>query len=335
MAQEIRPGLWQLDIPLEGNPLKNLNSYLIAGERNLLIDTGFCWQSCRDAMHRELEQVGADLDQTDIFLTHLHSDHTGLAPELIRPGCKVYISTVDGPYMEEVSSDETWVTWYQNHMDNGFSQEEIDQIWGKTPSQGGAPKTWKQAVHLEDGAVLTYGGHSLRCILTPGHTPGHMCLYDEEYKWLFSGDHILFQISPNICRWNSRPDSLGDYLDSLRRIRPLKVESLFPAHRAESGNLQDRVDELLVHHKYRIHNTWQVVSDEPGLNAYQIAGRMRWRIRSKSWEDFPLTQKIFAVGETLAHLDYLEVRGWLTRKKEGGKYIYFPAEGKVFTPDDA
>ena len=45
MADCIAEGLWRLDIPLEGNPLKNLNSYLIQGERSLLIDTGFRWAS--------------------------------------------------------------------------------------------------------------------------------------------------------------------------------------------------------------------------------------------------------------------------------------------------
>ena len=50
---------------------------------------------------------------------------------------------------------------------------------------------------------------------------------------------------------------------------------------------------------------------------------MRWRIRSRSWEDFPLTQKFFAVGEALAHLDYLAVRGRVERREEDGKNRYY------------
>ena len=41
MAEQITEDLWRLDIPLVGNPLKNLNSYLIVGQRSMLIDTGF------------------------------------------------------------------------------------------------------------------------------------------------------------------------------------------------------------------------------------------------------------------------------------------------------
>ena len=80
MAEQIVEDLWRLDIPLVGNPLKNLNSYLITGQRSLLIDTGFRQEPCREAMERQLAEVGVDRDRMDIFLTHLHSDHTGLAP---------------------------------------------------------------------------------------------------------------------------------------------------------------------------------------------------------------------------------------------------------------
>lgn len=61
MAKQIAENLWQLEIPLEGNPLKTLNSYLILDEeRSLLIDTGFRWQSCRLAMEKELVAAGVD-----------------------------------------------------------------------------------------------------------------------------------------------------------------------------------------------------------------------------------------------------------------------------------
>ena len=68
MAKQIAENLWCLEIPLEGNPLKTLNSYLITGERNLLIDTGFRWDSCFRAMERELEATGVDRDRMDIFV---------------------------------------------------------------------------------------------------------------------------------------------------------------------------------------------------------------------------------------------------------------------------
>ena len=228
MAERMEADLWRLDIPLVGNPLKNLNSYLITGERNLLIDTGFRQVPCREAMDRQLRQIGVDMDRTDIFLTHLHSDHAGLAPELVRPGCRIYISGVDLPGLEDAMSPRRWQRLYRDYEHNGFPPEETATLWHGNPAQNAGASRWDPSLYtpLADGAELIYGSHHLRCILTPGHTPGHLCLYEPERRWLFCGDHVLFHITPNICRWSGVADSLGDYLESLARIKTLPVARL-------------------------------------------------------------------------------------------------------------
>ena len=109
MAERLADNLWRLEIPLEGNPLKTLNSYLILGERSLLIDTGFRWDCCREAMERQLTELGVDRNRMDILATHLHTDHLGLVPELLRPGCRVYISAIDAPYIEDRMTLEDWL----------------------------------------------------------------------------------------------------------------------------------------------------------------------------------------------------------------------------------
>ena len=157
MAERVTQNLWRLDIPLEGNPLKKLNSYLIVGERSLLIDTGFRWESCRVAMERQLAEIGVDRDRMDIFLTLLHSDHTGLAPTLIRPGCRIYIGRIDGPGVEDAMDDAAWQALYTAYVQDGFTWEEIDHLWDKNPAQGAAPEVWDQYQDLEDGDVLSYG----------------------------------------------------------------------------------------------------------------------------------------------------------------------------------
>ena len=327
MAEQLKKDLWRLDIPLVGNPLKNLNSYLITGERSLLIDTGFRQQPCREAMERQLSEIGVDRDRLDIFCTHLHSDHTGLAPELIRPGCQIYIGENDGPGLARAANPIYWEALYKEYILDGFSPEEMAELWGTNPSKTSAPP-WREGLYtyLKDGAELHYGGHTLRCILTPGHTPGHLCLYDPDLQRLFSGDHILFHITPNICRWAGVDDSLGDYLNSLDKISSLEVRELYPAHRAETGSLQERVAQLKSHHVRRLENALDTVREAPGLTAYEIAGRMAWSIRCRSWEEFPLTQKFFAVGETMAHLDRLAVLGKIHFRKLGGKRCYFPTD---------
>ena len=119
------------------------------------------------------------------------------------------------------------------------------------------------------------------------------------------------------------PDALGSYLESLQKVRDLPVELLLPAHRQETGDLTARTLELETHHARRVNDALETVRREPGLTAYEIAGRMSWSIRCRNWEDFPLTQKYFAVGEALSHLDYLMVRGQVERRMLDEKYRYF------------
>ncbi|MCI8690017.1 MAG: MBL fold metallo-hydrolase [Oscillibacter sp.] len=321
--EQLSKDLWRLEIPLVGSPLKTLNSYLILGaERSLLIDTGFRQEPCREAMEQQLSALGVDRNRLDIFLTHLHSDHTGLAPELIPESGQIYISRADGPGVCEAADDHSWRRLYAAYVREGFSQEEADGFWNSNPAQTAAPKNWR-FTPLEDGGTLFYGGHTLQCILTPGHTPGHMCLYEPEEGWFFSGDHVLFHITPNICRWERLPDALGSYLDSLERVRELPVRLLLPAHRSERGDLVQRINELKEHHAKRLASARHIVEQNPGLTAYEIAGLMRWSIRCQDWKSFPLTQKFFAVGEALSHLDHLEAKGLILHREAGGVNRYY------------
>ena len=220
-------------------------------------------------------------------------------------------------------SEDAWRRMDAAYVQEGFSEEEMDLLWDSNPAKNAGPVPYDGYVFLRDGDILQRGSHALRCVLTPGHTPGHLCLYEPEARWLFSGDHILFHITPNICRWSGVTDSLGDYLESLKRIRELPVERLLPAHRQQTGDLEQRTRELEAHHARRISDALDAVRREPGRTAYEIAGSMAWSIRCRSWAEFPLTQKYFAVGEALAHLDYLMVRGQVQRREEHGKWRYY------------
>ena len=134
---------------------------------------------------------------------------------------------------------------------------------------------------------------------------------------LFTGDHVLFDISPNITPWNGMEDALGCYLDSLRAVRELPARLALPGHR-RPGALAPRVDALLEHHARRLDELTAILRARPGSTAYEAAAHMTWNIRSRSWDDFPLAQKWFAVGECIAHLDHLRRQGRLQREQQDG-----------------
>ncbi|WP_416965566.1 MBL fold metallo-hydrolase, partial [Streptomyces sp. Agncl-13] len=160
------------------------------------------------------------------------------------------------------------------------------------------------------GELLGLAGRRLRAIWTPGHTPGHVCLHLEEdhparlpgHGRLFSGDHLLPQITPHIGLYedpddDTLPDPLGDYLDSLERIGRLAPAEVLPAHQHTFTDAAGRVRELLTHHEDRLADLLSLLS-EP-LTPWQVAERMEW---NRPWSQIPYQSRNIAVSEAEAHL---------------------------------
>ena len=324
MAEQIMKNIYRLPVTLEGSPLKELNTYLICGgKRNLLIDTGYRTESCRKALFDQLALFGLGPGDVDVLLTHLHADHSGLATEATGSTGTIYISKQDSSIF---GSEYAWQQ-YRARSDErmrreGFPQELIAAMSYVSPSRSAAAPRNVPHVCLQDGEVLQAGEYTLQCVLTPGHTPGHLCFWMEEQKTMFLGDHVLFDISPNITYWDGFEDALGNYLQSLETIRAYDVQTALPAHRG-GGQMHQRIDGLIAHHDRRLQETVAIVHENPGINAYDLAGKMRWRIRARNWQEFPTMQKWFAVGETIAHLDYLVLRGQLQRREINGMAAYY------------
>lgn len=324
MAEQILKNIYRLPIPLKGSPLKELNTYLVKDDkRSLLIDTGYRNEDCREALFSQLADLDLEPGDVDVLLTHLHTDHTGLCYDAAGEHGKIYISDADRFIL---GSEEDWSAhWKKSNarmIAEGFPPELLAQLPLRDRDPSGAPPLDVPHICLNDGDVLEVGGYRLRCILTPGHTPGHICFWIEEEGIMFLGDHVLFDISPNISIWHGFEDALGKYLQSLKEIQKYEIKYALPAHRG-SGDPKQRVDDLLHHHELRLTEALAALRANPGTTAYELAGKLTWRIRARSWDEFPISQKWFAVGETIAHLDYLEKRGQLYRNIQEETVRYF------------
>lgn len=321
-----KPEIYRMLIPLPENPLKTLNSYLIKLEnRNLLIDTGFNRPECHEALIENLKELNVDMEKTDIFLTHLHSDHTGLINKIAHKNNKVYIGKIDYEYMFENLEGFNWEESEKRFASEGFPYEIIERLRDTNQAKIFAPDGMFESILVEDGYKFNVDKLEFTVILTSGHTPGHTCLYLEKEKLLFSGDHILFDITPNITSWLRIKDSLRNYIESLEKIKKLEITKTFPGHRATSDDVYSRIDEIIEHHKSRLTDTFEVIKEKSakeGLTAYEIASFMKWNMRGKSWTEFPDNQKWFAVGETLSHLDYLFNENKIEKFKDNDMYKY-------------
>lgn len=308
---EVAPHIWRIEIPLPRNPLRAVNSYAIKGQRrNLIIDTGMARPECRDAMRASLERLDIDLSRTDLFITHLHADHLGLVTDLACPGSTVYFNR---PEAETVLNyDRFWESMRQAAARYGFTGSDLEEALARHPGRIYSPPEFPPFTLVSDSQEIQVGPYRLRCIKTPGHSPGHMCLYEADHGILFSGDHILGSITPNIAGWRMDLDALGDYLDSLKRTRRLEVELILPGHRDVIEDLGGRISELERHHRDRLEEVLSILQNK-GADAVTVASQMTWDLNIEDWEQFPPVQKWFAVGEAIAHVEHLRRKGLVSR----------------------
>jgi glyoxylase-like metal-dependent hydrolase (beta-lactamase superfamily II) len=313
MTEEIFPGLYRIEIPLPQSPLKTLNSYVIKGpDRNLLIDTGFNRMECLEAMQAGLHELSVDLKKTDIFITHLHADHFGLVSKLIGPSCRVFFNR---PEKELIESFEGFQVMIEFAEKNGFPKDQLGTVLSRHPANLYGSDWLPELSLLEDKDTIAYGPYHLQCVTTPGHTDGHICLYEPHYKFLLSGDHILADITPNIQCWLENRNPLQEYLKSLDKVSALEVDLVLPGHRRLIKDHRARIKALKDHHEIRLREILSILEEGP-MNAFQIASQMTWDIVAESWDDFPVSQQWFATGEAISHLKYLEKEEKIIQEEE-------------------
>lgn len=320
MIKEVLPNVHMVEIPLPKNPLKALNSYVIkAPEGNLIIDTGMNREECSKVMFSALKELEVNLGETDFFITHMHADHSGLVSTLATDTSRVYCS---GPDAEVINYTDSWEPVLNAAYKNGFPKEELEHVMERHPGYKYAPKEQVEFSIVKEGDVISIGDYQFRCVITPGHTMGHMCLYEPRKKILVSGDHILDDITPNISQYRfEERSSLHEYLASLDKVRQLDIELVLPGHRKIIKDHRKRIEELKHHHEIRAAEILSIL-EKGGGNAYAIASRMSWDIDCPSWEQFPTPQKWFATGEAIAHLKYLEKEGKVNREVINGINVF-------------
>src|SRR5919108_5071601 len=229
---ELAAGLYQFTIPLPFR-LNHVHVYLVeADDGFILIDTGVNTSDAFASLKRKLDDIGLDFhDIAQVVITHFHSDHCGQAAR-IRDlgGAQILMGEVERTTWEGVQAG------LDNQPEEEFLQHGLPPAQVKAHAEVlpylkslGTP--FDVDVRLGHGQTLVATGRRLEAIVTPGHTPGHVCLSLPEEKIIFSGDHILQKITPNIgLHAYSGPDPLGDYLHSLRATSALGAGQLLPAH---------------------------------------------------------------------------------------------------------
>jgi len=323
MVEEVYPAIYRMEIPIPQSPLKATNAYVIKGaERTLLIDSG---QNCAEALtaiQSGLTELGVDLAKTDVFVTHMHADHSGLLPFLKQEGTRFLATKADAAVINHMFTDADPMEPLRiAACENGFAPEEAIAAIRRHPGNDIGSKAGLQFAEVVDGDIIAAGPFRFRCIATPGHTQGHTCLYEAEHKLLISGDHILGDISPNITYYWGEQNPLQQFWSSLQLIERLDVQQVLPGHRRPFNDCRGRIQELYIHHQHRLDEAYAILRKAP-LTGYQVASFMTWDMVYRCWDEVAPVQKFFATGEALAHLQFLLAEGKIKCERQGDVYRY-------------
>jgi len=303
---EIAPGVHELRLPIPWED-EFVNCFLFTQGKNVdLVDCGIQDDDSVGMILAALEAVagpGAKLRR--LVITHIHPDHFGAAGGLQeRTGAQLYMHRLEVPMVHPRYLElEQLVKDVGDHLRvNGVPESDIGTMQNASRAMRNFVRPGEPNVQLDGAETLTLGERRLRVEWTPGHSPGHICLFDVDSKLLFAGDQLLPDISPNIALHpQSTPNPLGEFLDSLDHLLALGPARVMPAHGRPFTTAAERVARLRAHHERRLDQIAALVGTRT-MTAHEVAIRT-WGERHEHWE------RRMALQEGLAHLQLLAVQG--------------------------
>jgi glyoxylase-like metal-dependent hydrolase (beta-lactamase superfamily II) len=293
----------------------DINSYLLFPPEGVpsgvtLIDTGVKTPEAFEALRLGLKEFGLSFASLErILVTHAHMDHFGQALRLRElSGAPVLASRGEAALM-------------RGHFSPSGDRRDFVlaafRRWGVPPGLlEGQSQLAEMARRiqdpievdgvLDDGDVVAAADLRLEVIATPGHCDAHVVFYEPELRLLFSGDHLLTDISPvPLLVFPERPDqerpkSLVRFMRSLERVEALPCELVFPAHGDVIRDHRRLIAGYRLHHERRKLQMLRHLIATP-CSAWELAARLF----PKAYQ----SQVYLVMSEVIGHLDLLLEEG--------------------------
>ncbi len=320
--EEILPNIYTFQVELPQSPLRAINLYVIKdNDRIVLFDTGFNRPECQEQLLDQLAYFEKPLEDFELVLTHMHSDHTGLTHLFADKDCPIYTSKIDGDIVNAMAEGSYWDMMLGFRDLYGMEKDEIT-IEDNPGYRYRLRETFDYQI-LTPGDTFEIGDYQFTVLDLKGHTPGHIGFYEANKGFILSGDTVLDPMTPNITYWGeNEPNILQSYISTLSRLKELNLNLMLATHRKPIDTPNQRIDELIEHHQERLQEIIDVMKTNQDYTVRDVAKQISWRIKADHWDDFPKGQKWFAAGETLAHLDYLYHHGFIQRTEQEGTFIF-------------
>ena len=364
ITKEILPGIFRLtlsDKTIEQG-VSEIHIFIIPGEttsRSLMIDTGFKTTDCLERLEQALHELHISYSDLDIFLTHRHHDHCGLAGILAQKGARLFMNPSEERHPYDCLA-------YRLSEESIQAQKNVLCSAGITAQQ--APDVWKAFMHVthmiqqhgewvlailgfpyhpvQSGDHFQYGAYEFEAVSLKGHTYGQLGLMDRKHKILFAADQVLDGMSPIIATTYPDESLLQSFFDSLEMIKHTCTEDwcVIPAHGPIIADLPSAVDHTVYSYlnkasavKDLLEKTSKNHTDERrketdssrhGYTIREIAESIYHVSAPPDDEASFFIYKMF-ITKTYSLLEYLHDLGFVTRTLSEGTYYWNYKEPNV------
>ncbi|HWK44395.1 MAG TPA: MBL fold metallo-hydrolase [Stellaceae bacterium] len=331
---EMAPGIFWLRLRLP-YALDHVNVWLLDdGPGWTLIDTGLGDPETQAIWEAGFDRILGGKPITRLIVTHFHPDHIGLAGWITRRfGAPLWMSLSEWLFAQFHATPENAATLDAGrafYRSTGLDAEAVEQVIGRGHSY------MKRTTRLDPtyrrlaaGDEIAIGGRRWRVLTGGGHSIEQVMLYCAADKLFIPADQVIAKISPNVSVWPFEPfaNALGLYLTSLRDLRGIVAEDVLvlSSHNLPFYGLHTRIDQLIEHHAMRCGEIAQACADAALSGADLVPVLFRRTLDAH--------QTGFAIGEVVAHVNYMVETGRLTREADGdGVWRYRTIAGAVEPP---
>ena len=308
------------------------NVYVLRGEETVLVDTGVATEptetELREALS-ELDLAFGDVDQ--MFITHWHYDHAGLAGTIQQEsGATVHVHEADAPLVaghdgslieERTRQQEKFEEW---QIPDGPREELISFLEGHADLRGEDA----DVTPFEDGDTFEVNGLELEAVHLPGHAAGLTAFAVERQgeQQAFVGDVILPKYTPNVGGADVRVEApLERYVESLLEVIDRDWDRVHPGHRDPIDDPAGRARVILDHHRERTENVIDVLQRHGACDA--------WTVSHHLFGELETIHILHGPGEAYAHLDHLEREGVVEREVNEYRLLEPDVDAATLFPD--
>ena len=319
---EVAEGVFLLALPLGIQHIPSVNAYLLVDpDGDTLVDCGIfasappgagAAEDGTGALGAALARCGRSFGTLGrLIVTHAHIDHYGIAGEVVRrSGAELWMHA-------QTDLDRAKYSHPDRAVDRRALMLADHGLYGDALSDASAglrdwmpvmPSIGQPTAKVRGGEKFSAGGRSWEILHTPGHSPGHICIWSAGERLLFSGDHLLKAISPPVTfERGFDSDPMGSYLESLRLVEQMEPGLVLPGHGETFPDGAARAAQIAQDKRRRLDWVLQAV-EASDRTVTELAGQL-----------YPgsLTgaQLHFVMAEILAYLAFLEVRGRARRAR--------------------